>query len=68
MPAATPGRDRALVGLAMAAVAALAIGRATGADGLAAGARVALVAAAALVAARVLVLAGRAVGSAGLRF
>jgi nitrite reductase (NO-forming) len=68
MPAATPGRDRALVGLAMAAVAALAIGRATGADGLAAGARVALVAAAALVAARVLVLAGRAVGSACLRF
>lgn len=68
MPAATPGRDRALVGLACAAVAALAVARASGLDGAATAARVALAVAAAIVAARVVVLAVRAVGSAGLRF
>jgi len=67
MPAPSPGRDRALTAAAAAAVAALAAGRAAGIDALGAAGRVVLIAVAALVAARVLVLAARAVRAVRLR-
>ena len=67
MPAPRPGPDRLLTALAATAVAALALSRVPGLQDLGAPAVIAVVAAAAVIAVRILTLAAGAVRSAGLR-
>jgi hypothetical protein len=67
MPAPRPAADRALTAIAATSVAALALAQAPGFEDLEAIAAITLVAAAAVLAARILALAARAVRLAGLR-